>query len=60
MRPAYPGGLIWPAEYNAGLDEDWYFDVSWLEKATVDSKPVDYDAMDEAKRRKMTPLYSRG
>ena len=22
------GGLIWPAEYNAGLDEDWYFDVS--------------------------------
>ncbi len=53
------GGLIWPAEYNAGLDEDWYFDVSWLEKATVDSKPVlDYDAMDEAKRRKMTPMYS--
>jgi hypothetical protein len=53
------GGLIWPAEYNAGLDGDWYFDVSWLEKATVDSKPVlDYDAMDEAKKRKMTPMYS--
>ena len=115
-------GLVWPAEYNAGLDEDWYFDVSQLEKAdrlagtihdislhdysgkikkptvirksrigvsaeeldrnfekvcsniakglgvseaekaeepTVDSKPVlDYDAMDEAKKRKMTPMYS--
>lgn len=24
------GGLVWPAEYNAGLDEDWYFDVSQL------------------------------
>ncbi len=53
------GGYIWPAEYNEGLDESWYFDVSQLEEPTVDSKPVlDYDAMDEAKRRKMTPLYS--
>jgi hypothetical protein len=52
------GGYIWPAEYNDGLDPSWYFDVSWLEP-TVDSKPVlDYDAMDEAKRRKMTPMYS--
>ena len=53
------GGYIWPAEYNDGLDPSWYFDLSWLEKPTVDSKPVlDFDAMDEAKRRKMTPLYS--
>ncbi len=52
-------GLIWPADYNVGLDEDWYFDLSQLEKPTVDSKPVlDYEAMDEAKRRKMTPMYS--
>jgi hypothetical protein len=53
------GGYIWPAEYNDGLDESWYFDVSQLEKPTVDSKPVlDYDVMDEAKKRKMTPMYS--
>ncbi len=56
------GGYIWPAEYNDGLDPSWYFKLSWLEKAeepTVDSKPVlDYDAMDEAKKRKMTPMYS--
>jgi len=48
------GGYIWPAEYNKGLDESWYFDLSQL-----DSKPVlDYDAMDAAKKRKMTPMYS--
>ncbi len=53
------GGYIWPAEYNDGLDPSWYFDLSQLEKPTVASKPVlDYDAMDEAKKRKMTPLYS--
>ena len=53
------GGYIWPAEYNEGLDPSWYFDLSWLEEPTVDSKPVlDYDAMDEAKKRKMTPMYS--
>ncbi len=56
------GGYVWPANYNKGLDTTWYFKLSWLEKAegpTVDSKPMlDYDAMDEAKRRKMTPMYS--
>ena len=56
------GGYVWPANYNKGLDHSWYFKLSWLEKAeelTVDSKPMlDYDAMDEAKRRKMTPMYS--
>ena len=56
------GGYVWPTNYNQGLDHSWYFKLSWLEKAeepTVDPKPVlDYDAMDEAKKRKMTPMYS--
>ena len=112
------GGYIWPAEYNDGLDESWYFDVSQLDgpvnperrrKATdclrtfceeygggafslgwspahleciekieksdrlagtihdtnlhdysgkIEKPVLDYDAMDEAKKRKMTPMYS--
>jgi len=70
------GGYVWPADYNAGLDESWYFKKSWLHEhkqhwALTDSdrsdilrdmkaeKPkLDYEAMDEAKRRKMTPMYS--
>ncbi len=36
-----------------------YSAVEKAEELTVDSKPMlDYDAMDEAKRRKMTPMYS--
>jgi len=70
------GGYVWPADYNAGLDESWYFKKSWLHEhkqhwALTDSdrsdilkdmkaeKPkLDYEAMDEAKRRKMTPMFS--
>ena len=87
------GGLIWPANYNKGLDESWYFDwqrgtplVEKQEKQEKQEKPeignterwntlypsesthdigakvekpkLDYEAMDEAKRRKMTPMYS--
>ena len=59
------GGFIWPADYNQGLDESWYFDwaAQWPprkeEKPTKAEKPkLDYEAMDEAKRRKMTPMYS--
>ena len=57
---ALAGGLIWPAEYNKGLDESWYFDwqrVSPLEEKQEKPK-LDYEAMDTAKRRKMTPMYS--
>jgi len=89
------GGFVWPANYNNGLDESWYFKRSWLhehkahwaltdtdradiwkdEIAAKDEEPLvratrwtelhiaekpklDYEAMDEAKRRKMTPMYS--
>jgi hypothetical protein len=70
------GGYVWPADYNDGLDDSWYFKKSWLHEhkqhwALTDSdrsdilkdmkaeKPkLDYEAMDEAKRRKMTPMYS--
>ena len=89
------GGLVWPANYNDGMDESWYFKKSWLHEhkahwALTDSdrsdmlkdeiaakveeplvratrwtelhiaeKPkLDYEAMDEAKKRKMTPMYS--
>ena len=107
------GGFVWPANYNNGLDESWYFKRSWLHEhkahwALTDTdradmlkdekkvsipvgdwvkagasigkareniaaaaklptgvsfseaeKPkLDYEAMDEAKRRKMTPMYS--
>ena len=70
------GGYVWPADYNQGLDDSWYFQKSWLHegkahwaltdsdrsdilKGMVDEKPkLDYDAMDEAKKRKMTPMYS--
>tara|TARA_R110002167_G_scaffold24964_2_gene87139 strand:+ start:3672 stop:4736 length:1065 start_codon:yes stop_codon:yes gene_type:complete len=35
------------------------FNDVWVKKPVVDEKPVlDYDAMDEAKKRKMTPMYS--
>ncbi len=54
------GGFIWPANYNKGLDESWYFDwerVSPYQKKR--EKPtLDYSSMDEAKKRKMTPMYS--
>ena len=72
------GGYVWPANYNEGLDESWYFKKSWLHehkkhwaltdsdradilkdmKPTEEKPKLDYDAMDEAKRRKMTPMYS--
>ena len=70
------GGYVWPANYNQGLDDSWYFKKSWLHEgkahhALTDSdrsdilkdmkaeKPkLDYEAMDEAERRKMTPMYS--
>lgn len=70
------GGYVWPADYNDGLDESWYFKKSWLHEhkqhwALTDSdrsdilkdikpdKPaLDYSDMNEAKRRKMTPMFS--
>lgn len=84
------GGFIWPADYNQGLDESWYFDwaAQWPprkeEKPTkaeevsesdrfagtihdvnlydysgkLEKSTLDYSAMDEAKKRKMTPMYS--
>ena len=79
---ALASGLIWPAEYNMGLCESWYFDVMDLDTSIEDIKKkahwaltdedrsallkdlkaekpaLDYGAMDEAKRRKMTPMYS--
>ena len=46
------GGLVWPAEYNKGLDPGWYFDwdrVSPFEKATI--KPLNIGVtMGEASR----------
>ena len=57
---ALAGGLVWPANYNKGLDESWYFD--WERVSPLDKKQekptLDYSSMDEAKRRKLTPMYS--
>ena len=44
------------AEVEIGVKS---FNDVWAEKPVLDKKPVlDYDAMDEAERRKMTPMYS--
>ncbi len=60
FREAGGHALIWSADYNQGHGR-MYFNAGLLkvEKPVVEKKePLDYDSMDEAKRRKMTPMYS--
>ncbi|MDB4442116.1 DUF5664 domain-containing protein [bacterium] len=59
LDPSWYFNLSWLENVEEPSDTLGIDTHKWADVYAVDSKPVlDYDAMDEAKRRKMTPMYS--
>ena len=43
------GGFVWPADYNDGMDESWYFKKSWLHEHKAHWALTDSDRSDMLK-----------
>ena len=50
------GGFVWPANYNNGLDESWYFKRSWLHEHKAHWALTDTDRADMLKDEKRVSI----